>query len=132
MTVDAPSGADADRRACGRVTDDLGIAVSVIVGSSTTVYQPFPAFLLTADISQGGLRFFHDQPMPRGTALRIRVALTKPLTTLMHEAQVCWSRPAFGGSRHETGVSVSGVTDRDRDVWTRYVQRKLASSTDAA
>ena len=130
MTADVCSGPE--RRAGTRVADDLGIAVSVVIGPSTTVYQPFPAFLLTADISEGGLRFYHDQPMPAGTALRIRVALKRPLTTLLHDAHVCWSRPEAGGSRHETGVSIAGADERDRDLWSRYVQRKLVSAAPAA
>ena len=113
-----------ERRACRRVAEDLGIAVSVLAGPETAPALAGPAFHLTSDISEGGLRFSADQALEPGTRLRVYVALRQPLTTLTQFAQVRWARAAAADTAaREVGIEFTDGPDRDRQIWSEYVRQ---------
>lgn len=119
--------ASSERRACRRVAEDLGIAISVLAGPEAASAMVGPAFHLTSDISEGGLRFSADQALEPGTRLRVYVALRQPLTTLTQFAQVRWARTATADpASREVGIEFTDGPDRDRQIWSAYVRQATA------
>ena len=112
-----------DRRTYRRVAEDLGIAISVLAMPDAAPGLTGPAFHLTRDISEGGLRFCPDQALPPGTRLRVYVALRQPLTTLTQFAQVRWVRAAANAEPYEVGIEFTDGPDRDRQIWAQYVRQ---------
>jgi hypothetical protein len=118
-----------ERRAHKRVPDDLGIAVSVMAEPGPIPHLASPAFHLTRDISEGGLRFRHHCALKPGTLLKVYVALKSPLMTLTHFARVRWTQSVAGGSAHDVGIEFADSPAVDVEAWCRYVRQLPAMAS---
>jgi hypothetical protein len=80
------------------------IPIEVLRGDGATVRQPL------RDVSHGGLSFRHDDPLPVGAVIRMRIVLTQP--AFETEARVIWCLPE--GNAWQAGVEFLDPQDQFR------------------
>lgn len=117
-----------ERRKHPRVTDDLGIAVSVVDDTTSTSQRAGRILHLTTDISRRGLQLRHDRELPLDALLRIHVALKFPLKTITHLGRVRWARPTGVSQRCSIGVEFTDTPPVDMLHWAHYIDHKLLAS----
>jgi len=97
------------------------IPIEVLRGDGAAVPQPL------RDVSHGGLSFRHEEPLPIGAVIRMRIALTQP--AFETEARVIWCLPE--GKVWQVGVQFLDPEDQFRARRSPSLPRSSRASSDA-
>ena len=117
-----------DRRAHPRFTQSLGVAYSVIKGSS-----PKSASGKTVDISEGGMKLLLDEKLPQGAHITLNILL--PDTGKMAEmtGDVMWTEDAPGANDPSgkrlfySGIKFSATKEPSGNSFVNFI-RSLATN----
>lgn len=104
-----------ERRRYVRIPEGSPISYEVMSCAKTAEF-------ITKDISQGGVRFFVHEFIPKDSILRIRLTLEK--TTFSFEAivRVAWIREDPHNERYEVGVEFSSISKKTTEHLINYIR----------
>ena len=86
-----------------------------------TIAPPRPAVL-----SEGGISFDHDQPLPEGGLYRLKLVLMPQALGLLLDARIASCQPAEGG-QYAIAVSFDALSDSQRQLLARHILQKQAA-----
>ena len=109
-----------ERRKFIRIPDSLQIAYKIISEVKTRDY-------LTRDISQGGIRFFVHEFIPRGNVLKVRLTLDKISFSFEAFVQVVWIKEDIRNERFEIGVEFVNIPKEATERLISYIKYILES-----
>ena len=76
---------------------------------------------LTKDISQGGIRFFIHEFIPKNSLLEIKIILGKILFTFEALVKVKWIDKEAHGERYEVGAEFVNILEEAKERLTDYI-----------
>lgn len=107
-----------ERRRYIRVNENSHVAYQVMDATQIGDY-------MTADISQGGLRFYVSEFVPKGTVLKLRLTLKNIFFTFEALAKVAWVREEPHKDRYEVGVEFLNISNEDSLLLMGYIKKIL-------
>ena len=93
-----------ERRRFIRISENLQISYEVLS-------KPIPRDSLIKDISQGGIRFFTHEFVPKNSLLKIRLAIEKIHLYFETLVKVIWIREVSRSGRYEIGVEFTNISE---------------------
>lgn len=79
----------------------------------------------TKDISQGGVRFFVSEFIPKGSILKLRILLRRGMLFIEASAKVRWIKEKVGTGRYEAGVEFFNVSEESMEYLINYISNNL-------
>jgi c-di-GMP-binding flagellar brake protein YcgR len=107
-----------ERRKYIRVNESSHVGYQVMDASQIGDY-------MTADISQGGIRFYVSEFVPKGTVLKVRLTLKNIFFSFEALARVAWVREEPHKDRYEIGVEFLNLSTDDSIMLVGYIQKVL-------
>ncbi len=107
-----------ERRRYTRVPESLQIAYEILPTESTKRY-------LTRDISQGGIRFFTHEFIPKDARLRIRISFPRTLFSFEALVKCMWVKEMPYGEEFEVGVEFVDLPPEIVDYLISYIKVSL-------
>ncbi len=93
-------------------------------------YAVLPAYKvqrkITADISQGGIRFISDAFIPVRAFLRLEITLRYAAKVIDVVAQVRWVRVVYDNERYEIGAQFIEIAKEDLSFLIAYIAQRKA------
>ena len=83
-------------------------------------------FCTTRDVSSGGIRLRHVDPVPCDSVVELLVAVTDPPQQFVHVGRVRWARRLPVSKLWLMGVEFTESTGRQMQAWRKYVDSKLS------
>ncbi|MCK9430266.1 MAG: PilZ domain-containing protein [Candidatus Omnitrophica bacterium] len=111
-----------ERRRYARVPESLQIAYEILPTDTTKQY-------LTKDISQGGIRFFTHEFIPKDTRLRIRISFPRTLFSFETLVRCMWIKQMPYGDEFEVGVEFVDLPPEIIDYLISYIKVSLKINT---
>lgn len=109
-----------ERRRFIRIPESLQIAYKVVPEVKTKDY-------LTKDISQGGIRFFVHEFIPKDNFLKVRLTLKKISFSFEAFVRVVWIREDIRNERFEIGVEFINIPKEAAERLIDYIKYILES-----
>jgi c-di-GMP-binding flagellar brake protein YcgR len=107
-----------ERRRYTRVPESLQIAYEILPAESIRQY-------LTKDISQGGIRFFTHEFIPKDTRLRIRISFPRTLFSFEALVKCMWVKEMPYGEEFEVGVEFIDLPPEIVEYLISYIKVSL-------
>lgn len=110
-----------ERREFVRIPANLRIFYKVLPNTATR--QSF-----TKDISQGGVRFFAYEPIPKKSILEIRVIDKKSHLFINGTARIRWIKDKLHCGRYEVGIGFINISEESMQFLFSYIsnsQKKI-------
>ena len=111
-----------ERRKFIRVPDNLQISYEIIP-------HPKVGDFFTRDISQGGIRFFVHEFIPKNSLLKIRLTLKKISFSFEAVVKLVWIREDARADRYELGVEFVNIPKKATDNLISYIKNVLTVSS---
>ena len=108
-----------ERRRFIRVPDNSQISYEVIS-------RPKIGDFFTKDISQGGIRFFVHEFIPKNALLKIRLTLKKLSFSFEAVVKLVWIREDPHSDRHEIGVEFINLPKKATEYLIDYIRNILS------
>ena len=110
-----------ERRRFIRIPESTQIAYKIIPEVKTRDY-------LTKDISQGGIRFFAHEFIPRDNLLKVRLTLDKVSFSFEAFVQAVWIKEDIRNERFEIGAEFTNIPKESTDRLVGYIKYILESN----
>lgn len=107
-----------ERRRFVRIPEDAPIAYEVLSSAKTGDF-------ITRDISQGGIRFFVHDFVPKGSLMRIRLTLKKMTFSFEAITKVVWVEEDHHNERYEVGVEFVNISQQATEHLINYIRDAL-------
>ena len=117
-----------DNRRHKRLPEENRVAVTVVSAQNAPELEGQTFFCPTSDLSAGGLKLNVPTPLPSGSLVELRVAITRPLRSFMHEGEVRWTRESAGKFPYSIGIKFTRLEGPNRALWEDLMNRKIAAS----
>jgi c-di-GMP-binding flagellar brake protein YcgR len=85
---------------------------------------------ITSDISQGGIRFFIHDFVPRGSHLKVRMDFSKSNVTIEATVRLVWIKKSLHDTVYEVGVNFIDISSKAADHLTEYISSLLDMKSD--
>lgn len=104
-----------ERRRYARIPVEAQIVYKIIPHVKIREY-------LTKDMSQGGIKFFVDSLVPKGSHLKVRITLPGSADSFEALVRIVWTKQlaSYGGEKYEVGAS---FVDMPRNATERFIGR---------
>ncbi|MDP3921586.1 MAG: PilZ domain-containing protein [Candidatus Omnitrophota bacterium] len=109
-----------ERRKFNRVPFEKPIRVKAIGGAQGSRYGD----ALARDISEGGIRFFHDHFIATTSRVLLEMTFPEADKPVVAVAKPVWVRELSNRSQFEVGNAFLEIADEDKQVIRSFVQRK--------
>lgn len=106
-----------------RLSEKAQISYSVVPVRGSKQY-------MTSDVSQGGIRFFVHDFIPKGSHLKIRMDFSRANVTIEAMVRLVWIRKAPNSDRHEIGVNFIDISSKAADRLTNYIKSFINTKSD--
>ena len=107
-----------ERRRFLRIPDELEITYKVISDTKTKMF-------MTKDISQGGIRFFAQEPIPQNSLLEIRLTLKEVPFSFKTVVRTRWVKMVPYGDLYEVGVEFINIPQDAAEHLLQYINTIL-------
>ena len=107
-----------ERRRFVRVPEESPISYEVLNDARTG--QAF-----TKDISQGGIRFFVKEFIPKDSLLKIYLPLQKILFNFETVIKIVWITEAIHSERYEVGAEFVNISEEDTERLVEYIEKYI-------
>ncbi len=107
-----------ERRRYARVPEGVQLSYEILPAESIKQY-------LTKDISQGGIRFFTHEFIPKGSRLKIRLSFPRTLFSFEALVQCMWIKDMSYGEEYEVGVEFVDLPPEITDYLITYIRVSL-------
>lgn len=104
-----------DRRRFVRISDSSQISYKVIPEEKSGEY-------IARDISQGGLRFFVHEFIPKGSLLKVRLTSNEKVFSFETMAKLVWIREVPRGEIYEVGVEFINLPENLVEYVINYIK----------
>jgi c-di-GMP-binding flagellar brake protein YcgR len=104
-----------ERRKYVRVYEKAEITYIVIPALSSKQY-------ITSDISQGGIRFFVHNFIPKDSYLKIRIVFSKSNVVIEAVVRLQWIKQVPYSDRYEVGVRFIDISPKAADHLSNYIR----------
>jgi len=111
-----------ERRKFIRVPDNSQISYEIMP-------RPKVGGFFTRDISQGGIRFFVHEFIPKNSLLKIRLTLKKISFSFEAVVKLVWVREDARADRYEVGVEFINIPKKAADNLISYIKNVLTVSS---
>jgi len=97
--------------------------------SSQISYEVMPSIKIkdniTKDISEGGIRFFVDEFIPKNSLLKIRLTIEKITFSFEAVVKLIWIREVPRTDRYEIGVEFINMPKKATEYFIDYIKTSL-------
>jgi len=107
-----------ERRRYTRVPESVQLSYEILPAESIKQY-------LTKDISQGGIRFFAREFIPKGSRLKIRISFPRTLFSFEALVQCMWIKEMPYSEEYEVGVEFVDLPPEILDYLITYIRVSL-------
>lgn len=108
-----------ERRRYTRVPENVQLSYEILPVASIKQY-------LTKDISQGGIRFFAHEFIPKGSRLKIKLSFPRTLFSFEALVQCMWIKEVPYGEEYEVGVEFVDLPSEIVDYLITYIRVSLS------
>ena len=98
-----------------RIDEKAQITYSVISSVKSKQY-------ITSNISQGGIRFFVHDFIPKGSYLKIKMTFSRADATIEAVVELVWISEVPYSDRHEVGVKFVDIPAESADHLVNYIR----------
>lgn len=109
-----------ERRRYVRIPESSQISYEVMPNVKTRDY-------ITRDISQGGIRFFVHEFIPKNSLLKIRLTLEKVTFSFEAVVKLVWIKEAPRSDNYEIGVEFINIPKKATEYLIGYIKTFLGS-----